>query len=131
MRKRIEPEDFKGVYLDEVKPEDLLVIGKKPETVKGEMSLELGIYDALWQISLECGLGLTVDIRRIKMPVDDMIKCDREDINPYEIPRKGEIYIVEPRSEFHLKKEVTVIGYLTAVKICRIINKDRESYLMS
>lgn len=131
MRKRIEPEDFKGVYADEVKPEDLLIIGEKPETVKGKMSLEAGVYDALWQISLECGLGLVVDIRRVKIPPEEMIRCDKEDINPYEIPREGYIYIAEPRSEYHLKKEVNVIGYLTEEKVCRIINQDRESYLGS
>lgn len=131
MRKRVEPEDFRGEYHDEVRAEDLLVTGCRPERPVGRMSLDRGIYDALWQISLESGLGLVIDIRRIRIPQSEIAKCDREGINPYEIPREGEIFITRPVSEYHLRNDITVIGYMTEERICRIINKDRESFLGS
>ena len=56
MRRQIEPEQFKGTYKEEILEGDLLVMGTEPDTIKGRMPLGEGIYDSLWELSLETDL---------------------------------------------------------------------------
>ncbi len=131
MRKHIKPEDYKGKYSDTVKPEDLLIMGNAPDSSIGSMPLCDGINEGLWHISLETGLGMIVDIRKIPLAQSEIDRCNREDINPYDIPSDERIYIVRPASEYHLRDDVRVIGYMTADKVCRVKNNDRISFLKS
>ena len=131
MRPVIEPKAFKGRYNDEIKPEDLIIMGDFSGEAVGRMELDNGILRSLWRLSLETGLGMTVDIRRIMISQKYLNECNRADINPYEQPMDGCLYISRPASEYHLRRDITVIGYMTKEKVCRIINGDRESYLGS
>lgn len=131
MRKSVKPEDYKGEYSDTVKPEDLLIMGSMPDSAIGSMPIYDGINEGLWRISLETGLGLIVDIRKIPLTQSEIDRCNREDINPYDIPSDGRIYIARPASEYHLRDDISVIGYMTADIVCRIKNKDRISFLKS
>lgn len=129
MRERVNPEDYKGVYYDEICREDLIIMGEEPEKTAGYIKADKGIYDGLWNISIETGLGLLVDIRRIPMKQEYIDECNRKDINPYEQPVDQKIYIAHPLSEYHLRKDLTVIGYLTETRVCKLINGERESFL--
>lgn len=131
MRRHIEPDSYKGNYTGKPSDGDLVVMGAEPETVKGRFPLDAGIYDSLWRLSLETELGLMVDIRKIPLQQDFIDGCNREDTDPYEAGLEGEMYIVEPESSYHLRDDITVIGYLTAEKVCKIKNRDRISYLKS
>ena len=131
MREHIDPEDHRGTYYDTVCFEDLIIMGDKPDEIKAFMPLKEGINESLWRLSLETKLGLIIDIRRIPLEQGFIDLCNREDINPYEQPMDGEIYIVHPKSEYHLRKDISVIGYMTRDKVCIVINGDRESYLRS
>lgn len=131
MRRQIEPEQFKGTYREKIQEGDLLVMGTEPDTIKGRMPLREGIYDSLWELSLETDLGLIVDIRKIPLRQDIIDGCNAEDRDPYRIPLRDEIYIVRPESSYHLRDDLKVIGYLTSERVCRIKNKDRISYLNS
>ena len=131
MRKAIKPEDYKGEYSDTVKPEDLLVMGNEPDSAIGSMLLCDGISEGLWRISLETGLGMIVDIRKIPLTQPEIDRCNRTDTDPYDIPSDKRIYIVHPASEYHLRDDIRVIGYMTADKVCRVKNKDRISFLKS
>lgn len=131
MREKIDPKDYRGVYYETVCGEDLIIMGDKPDEIKAFISLKEGINESLWRLSIETGLGLVIDIRRIPLRQDFIDLCNKEDANPYEQPMDGEIYIVHPRSEYHLSKDISVIGYMTKDKVCRVINGDRESYLRS
>ena len=131
MREHIDPENYRGIYYDTVCFEDLIIMGDKPNEIKAFMPLKEGINESLWRLSLETKLGLIIDIRRIPLEQGFIDLCNREDINPYEQPMDGEIYIVHPKSEYHLRKDISVIGYMTRDKVCKVINGDRESYLRS
>ena len=129
MRERIEPEEYRGVYYDEIREGDLIIMGAKPDRIAGSMNAGYGIYESLWRLSLETGLGLITDIRRIPLEQAYIDKCNREDVNPYEQPLDMEIYIAHPMSEYHLRNDISVIGYLTREKVCKLINGNRESFL--
>lgn len=131
MRHLIPPEEYKGSYSDVIQPEDLLIMGKEPEDAAGSIRLSGGIYEGLWRLSLETGLGMIVDVRRIPLTQQFINDCNRRDINPYEQPMDDKIYIAHPLSSYHLRRDISVIGYLTREIVCRIINGDRESYLRS
>lgn len=104
-------------------------MGSEPDTIAGRISLGNGIFESLWRLSIETGLGLVVDVRRIPLAQTFIDRCNCEDINPYEQPLDSSIFISHPFSEYHLKRDLTVIGYLTQKKVCRLINGDRESFL--
>ena len=129
MREKIEPEDYTGVYYDEIREDDLIIMGERPDKVVGCMKVRRGIYDSLWRLSLETDLGMVIDIRRIPFAQTYIDKCNREDTDPYEQPLDLDIYVSHPLSEYHLRKDIVVIGYFTARKTCRLISKDRESFL--
>ncbi|MCR5746946.1 MAG: hypothetical protein K6G03_04505 [Lachnospiraceae bacterium] len=131
MRKSIREEDYKGQYTEEIKPEDLLIMGKRPEDPLGMMPLNAGIYEGLWQLSLETGLGLLVDMRKIPLDQSEIDRCNKEDINPYDRPMNKEIYIVHSDPSYFFTDDLTVIGYMTEEKVCKIKNRDRISYLKS
>ncbi|MBQ9606693.1 MAG: hypothetical protein IJV16_05900 [Lachnospiraceae bacterium] len=131
MRHRIDPGDFRGAYYDEIRAEDLIVMGECPQKTAGTMRLGLGIYGSLWRLSLETGLGMVIDIRRIPLEQSYIDNCNRRDINPYEQPLEKDLYIVHPVSSYHLQRGISVIGYLTKDKVCRILNGERESFLGS
>ncbi len=131
MREIIDPNNYKGVYYDKVCCEDLIIMGDKPDKIKALMPLKEGINESLWRLSLETGLGIVIDIRRIPLKQGFIDLCNKADTNPYEQPMDREIYIVHPRSEYHLKKDISVIGYMIRDTVCRVINGDRESYLKS
>ncbi|MCR5775309.1 MAG: hypothetical protein K6G42_09525 [Lachnospiraceae bacterium] len=131
MRREIPPEQYKGRYREPVTENDLLIMGSRPETTVGSITLEDGIYKSLWRLSLETGFGMMIDIRKIPLPQEFIDVCERQDIDPYDAPFDGTIYVAHPVSSYHLKKGISVIGYLTKEKVCRIINRDRESYLGS
>lgn len=129
MRERVNPGDYKGIYYDEISPDDLIIMGEEPESAAGYIKAERGIFESLWNISIETGLGLLVDIRRIPMKQEYIDECNRKDINPYEQPVDQKIYIAHPLSEYYLRKDLTVIGFLTKKKVCKLINGERESFL--
>lgn len=129
MRERVEPEEYRGVYNDEIRDGDLIIMGKEPEKTAGHICAENGIYESLWRLSLETDLGLIVDVRRIPFDQSYIDRCNREDTNPYVIPTELIIYVSHPLSEYHLRKDLTVIGYLTKERVCRLINGDRYSFL--
>ena len=129
MREIIAPEDRKGIYYDEIRAEDLIIMGRKPDNIAGCISLDEGILAGLWRLSVETGLGLTVDVRRVPLPQTYIDKCNRENINPYEQPLDLSIFVAHPVSEYHIVKDLRVIGYLTEKKVCKLINGDRESFL--
>ena len=78
MREIIAPEDRKGIYYDEIRAEDLIIMGRKPDNIAGCISLDEGILAGLWRLSVETGLGLTVDVRRVPLPQTYIDKCNRE-----------------------------------------------------
>ncbi len=129
MRETIEPADRKGEYFDEIRAEDLIIIGTEPEKAAGRIGIDAGILGSLWRLSVETDLGMIVDVRRIPMEQAFIDKCNLSDINPYEQPLSGYIYISHPMSEYHLRRDMTVIGYLTERKVCKLVNGDRESFL--
>ncbi len=131
MRRRIDPEDYLGSYTDEIRPDDLIIMGEGLTGAAGSMKLKDGILESLWRISLETDLGMVVDIRRIPFGQDHIDRCNLDDINPYEQPMEGCIYIAHPASEYHLRDDLQVIGYLTRERKCMIKNGDRISYLRS
>ncbi|MBO5551792.1 MAG: hypothetical protein J5966_07515, partial [Lachnospiraceae bacterium] len=79
MRPVIAPENYKGRYYDDIKAEDLIIMGGDPGEIAGEIGLEDGICKGLWQLSLETGLGMIVDIRRIGIPQTYINECNRAD----------------------------------------------------
>ncbi len=129
MRERIAPEEYKGVYYGEILAEDLIIMGKEPNEIAGRMDLDSGICESLWRLSMETGLGLIVDMRRIPLPQAYIDRCNREDINPYEQPVDLQLFISHPFSEYYLRKDLKVIGYLTEQRVCKLINGNRESFL--
>ena len=129
MRETIKPEDYKGIYYDEIRAEDLIIMGERPDDIAGQIGLEDGIHEGLWRLSAETGLGLIADMRRIPLAQSYIDRCNREDVNPYEQPLDLSLYISHPLSQYHLRKDLTVIGYLTGKKVCKLINGDRESFL--
>ena len=129
MRERIAPKEYKGEYYDEIRADDLIIMGNEPDSAVGRMKLDAGILESLWRLSVETGLGLVADIRRVPFDQEYIIRCNSEDINPYEQPLDLNIYISHPLSEYHLRKDLTVIGYLTGKKVCKLISGDRESFL--
>jgi len=131
MRHRIPEESYRGIYHEKVQPGDLILMDESFEDPVASMDLSEGIYDSLWRLSLETGLGLTVDLRRIPLTQQEIDACDRADRDPYREPREGRLYAVRPRSEYHLSDDMHIIGYMTEETVCRIRNKDRESFLGS
>lgn len=131
MRRRIDPGDYRGSYKDEIRPDDLLIMCDGMTGAAGFMDLDEGILESLWRLSLETDLGLVADIRRIPLSQTDIDRSNADDINPYEQPMEGCIYIAHPASEYHLREDVRVIGYLTDDRKCIIKNGDRISYLRS
>ncbi len=129
MRERIQPEDYRGKYFDEIRPEDLIIMGETPDDIAGLIHTERGICESLWRLSVETDLGLIVDIRRVPLKQAFIDECNRKEVNPYEQPMDQRIYVVHPLSKYHLNRELTVIGYLTKQKVCKVINGDRESFL--
>lgn len=104
-------------------------MGSEPDTIAGRISLDDGIFESLWRLSIETGFGLVVDVRRIPLAQTFIDRCNSEDINPYEQPLDRSIFISHPLSEYHLRRDLTVIGYLTRKKVCMLRNGDRESFL--
>ena len=56
MRERIAPEEYKGIYYDEIREDDLIIMGSEPDSVAGRMKLDAGISESLWRLSVETGL---------------------------------------------------------------------------
>ncbi len=131
MRRKIDPEDYKGTYYDRIIEGDIIVISDDIPDPAGRFPLKDGLFESLWVLSNETGLGMMVDIRRFPLSQEEIERYNREDINPYEIPREGELLILHPRSEYYLSEDMIIIGYLTSDKVCRIKNKDNISFLRS
>ncbi len=131
MRRKIAPEAYTGIYYDRIRADDILVIGKGYDEAAGRFPLNKGIYESLWLLSNETDLGIMIDLRRIPVPWQDIERCNREDLNPYEIPREDELVILHPRSEYYLAEDMAIIGYMTSDKVCRIKNRDNISFLRS
>lgn len=131
MRKRIAPGDYRGSYTDEIRPDDLIIMCDSLSEAAGFIDLADGILESLWRLSLETDLGMIVDIRKIPMKQADIDRSNERDVDPYDQPMDGRIYIAHPVSEYHLREDVSVIGYLTGDRKCIIKNGDRISYLRS
>ena len=129
MRERIKPEAYRGVYFDEIRADDLVIMGERPEKSVGFIRADKGMYESLWRLSLETDLGMVIDIRRIPLKQSFIDKCNREDSDPYGQPLGMDIYISHPMPEYHLRNDIAVIGYLTLEKVCKLISGDRCSFL--
>lgn len=98
---------------------------QETELPEGAVSLENGLFQALWLLGTAAGSGLTVYRERIPMNQITLEICEFLNINPYLTPGRGYVALREglPR------EGETPIGYLTPGKGRIVIEKEGQRFL--
>ncbi len=94
-----------------------------------------GIYNALWEMAEQTGVGLEVDLKKIPIYQETVEICEYFDINPYYLYSAGALLIGTNRAEELIallrEKEIPacVIGRVTDKKERVIVNGENRRYL--
>lgn len=94
-----------------------------------------GIFGALWELSREIGVGLTVNLREIPIRQETVEICEFYDLNPYELLSGGALIMVAEngkRLTEALEREgipASVIGRTNAGNDKIVLNRDEVRYL--
>ena len=94
-----------------------------------------GIFNALWELGQNAGVGLTVDLKKIPIRQETVEIGEFFDVNPYEMLSSGALLIVSPQGE-KLKEMFTeqrieseLIGRITEGNDRIITNEEETRYL--
>ncbi len=98
---------------------------------------DCGMFDALWNIGQESGLGLEVEAALIPILQETIEQCEKRELNPYRLPSKG-CFVIAVSDGYGISRELrersvyaNVIGHLTRSNDRIVIFQDHIQYLGS
>ena len=120
--------------------EDISPIVREISAEYGAVSFDLsdcGMFEALWNIGQESGLGLEVEAALIPILQETIEQCEKRELNPYRLPSRG-CFVIAVSDGYGISRALrgrsiyaNVIGHLTRSNDRIVIFQDHIQYLGS